>query len=347
MRDELAKIVFGAKLTKVNDSLDVLAEKVHNMTDEQMVDYIKRIAFKISGLGHDSILEMGRIYFDATFSRLGMEYLEHFRLNSFQERSLRLSRKIEILDGDKGAGRLSIKRYNELQKARITAEDARYNLLMGVSTNVAVNTNFRELFYMTSRLLRSDHVVGREVGQYLLSFVQGMGFDLEHCDDLVSIRGRDPKETFTPFGEIQGTPFEITDYEKFHQKPELRILGEHTSIPWYVDGHRNDEKTVYLISAVLSNVALAQLRRHRIGTLIIEKYHGNGISYEIDLEKGGFCYKSVEYGDPLNAPMGLLKGFTWVINKRSMDNFLRLRMDSHAQHEIREFATNLHQKIYS
>jgi thymidylate synthase ThyX len=314
------------------------------MTDEQLVDYIKRIAFKVSGMGHDSILEMGRYFITITLPRLAVEYLEHFRLNSYQERSLRLSRQIIFNEehGDPGATRLAIKKYEAIQEAGFPVEDARYSLLMNTQTSVAINANYREFLYMTSRLLRSDHEVGKEVGQLLLGLVQKLGFNLEHCDDLVTMRGKDEKALFSPFGVMKP---ERMDYEENHKKPNVQIPQENSVFPC-VEGHRDDEKTGYSITSVLSNAALAQLRRHRMSTLIIEKYHGNGISYEIDLEKGGFCYKSVEYGDPFNAPMGLLKAFTWVINERSMENFLRLRMDSHAQYEIREFATNLHRELY-
>ena len=270
-------------------------------------------------LGHESILEHTVVSFVLQgVSRSLLELLEHHRLVSFAERSFRVSQKKLnytpwFKEGDQPKWKDVLSKYFKLREEKVHPQDARAILPLAVATDVFVTVNFRELIYITKHLLafpysfpskamkdlNSDFV--REVEEFTTLLLQA--FSSLELEKFV-FDENDEREKWWPWEE---------NLDFVHPTISVNV----PQIFPFLTSERRKEFVQINITGELSNAALAQLRRHRMNTLILESFGEDKKIYTWTMRDR--------------------RKFLWSGNLRQWEKVFALRSSPSAQQEIRNW----------
>ncbi len=378
----------------------------------------------VFGLGHASVAEHACFNFDVIgVSRLAIEYLEHFRLASYTEKS---QRYIKIEDDGlipeefaaepvRSAFLQLVRKQNafyhhacgEIKKALLekgeeageaslkAREDARYALPLAIRGQLGMTVNARTLENMIQKLLAAPLAEVREMGQRLYeqcgnlvpSLVKYTKPDLYHLNQakladvlpVVSLKSRpvsvkdtvrllshslnpDDSVLSTLLFRSRAVLFEdaVAAVKKMTEAQKKSLFLEtFRGISSYHSVRREFENTDFTFEITLSATAFAQLKRHRMGTLIAQGYQPElgitipGTMFEACVESGYLdlvhevskVYRQLEAENRDAAPYCLTNGHRrrviFKINARELYHFARLRADEHAQWDIRSIADRM------
>ncbi len=407
-----------ARISRNPADVNVLREKARGEVEKARKSN-EQIVF---GLGHASVAEHACFNFDVIgVSRLAIEYLEHFRLASYTEKS---QRYIKIEDDGlipeefsgeplRGEFLALIQEQNEFYRHAYTGikqtlirngeqpkeaslkakEDARYALPLAIRGQLGMTVNGRTLENMIQKLQASPLAEVRELGRQLFAC----------CASLVPslVKYTVPDDYHLNAGKLPGN-FPLiseTDGKSGNQPAAVRLLshsespddsiletllfnkvpvsfdsgavavGEMTfeekkslflelfrGINSYHSVNRVFENTDFTFEIVLSATAFAQLKRHRMGTLITQPYLPElGVTIPetmvasrvdagyLDLTRRvNRIYHRFAEKDMFAAAYCLTNGHRrrvlFKLNAREMYHFVRLRGDEHAQWDIRAIA---------
>ncbi len=406
-----------ADVDKLREKSRVAVEKARK-SNEQIV----------FGLGHASVAEHACFNFDVIgVSRLAIEYLEHFRLASYTEKS---QRYIKIEDDGLIPEEFSKKpfrdiflrlvqkqnefyhyAYGEIEKALVekgegpkeaslkAKEDARYALPLAIRGQLGMTVNARTLENMIQKLLAAPLVEVREMGRQLYAqcgnlvpslvkytkpdsyqlnqakFADGLppvssGSRPVSSNDAVRLLSHSPdpddgvltallfRSRPVSFEEAATTVKGLSEAHKQSVFVEMfRDMNSYHSV------RRECENTSFTFEVVLSATAFAQLKRHRMGTLIEQSYQpALGVTipdtmFEACVE-GKFLdlvhqvnevYAKLESISKVAAAYCLTNGHRrrviFKVNARELYHFVRLRADEHAQWDIRAIANRILESV--
>lgn len=304
----------GSKNTYYGDpEKQILVSKKSNVEK-----YVKKIAFskkkKKDKEGykaiakHDSVLEHSYLSFAVVgISRLAVEYLEHHRYLSYTETSFRKKRKIKYSE-------YSGREYPDVKICdEFPFEEFRHELSVALQTNVIVSGNYREFCLVCSHLIKSDLPEARDLGKEFYKPI------MEKFGDII-----EPIKDWNPYSPIPNRNF----FSKIDELPSLA-------------GDRGMETKVFYIIDKLSTVAIAQLRRHRVGSLFVEDIRAS----RTKKDRMNITYTQGSLSNRYDYPLGSFRRFAWVINGRSLNNFLEQRCSKKAQKEIRDFAFKIAEQV--
>lgn len=338
---------------------------LHRLREETCADVegarqsLRRI---VHHLGHQSVAEHAVFNFEVVgVSRLVTELLERSRLASYTERSqryVRLEREFVLPREVDQAGlrepflrlaRDQYETYRELAAAlaagghqRASREDARYALGLAVASQVAVTVNARALLGMIHRLETCGLHEGRTLGKRLRGLAHRVCPSLvpaESAQAEPASAGEDPWHSLSAPALLWYTP------------DPHRVLRQAMA---FCGGDARASEAVQLAFLVeLSAAAFAQLKRHRMTGLLTGPYDpGLGVTVPPLVEQagmGGLIRDLAQGAEALfaawrplcgpAAPYALLNAHrrrvVVVINGRSLLHLARLRLDPHAQWDIR------------
>ena len=400
------------------------AADVNKLREKSRVDVQKarksneQIVF---GLGHASVAEHACFNFDVIgVSRLAIEYLEHFRLASYTEKS---QRYIKIEDDGlipeefseeplRNAFLQLVKKqnsfyhfaYGEIEKALLekgddprdaslkAKEDARYALPLAIRGQLGMTVNARTLENMIQKLLAAPLAEVQEMGRKLYgqcgelvpSLVKYTTPDLYHLNqakladrvtlvssesgpvsdgDVVRLLSHSPdpdegvlsaalfNNCLLSFDDAVGAFRGMAEDQK-----KAFFLDMFQDMNSYHSVRREFENTSFTFEIILSATAFAQLKRHRMGTLITQGYQpGLGVTIPGTMSEAGVdgkyldlvrrvdeAYRSLESQNRNAAAYCLTNGHRrrvmFKVNARELYHFARLRVDEHAQWDIRSIA---------
>jgi thymidylate synthase ThyX len=294
--------------------------------------------------GHESVSEHIVLSFRISdISRLALEYLEHHRLASYTETSFRhMHRELEFypVAGAEEEFKTLSALYSEGLNSGLHPEDIRNILPLAVLSSVTFTANLRELRLIVSRFTSCA-----------LQEVRHLGQELKRIVSQIFTRHLEETPNWTPWSS------QIT--------PETEFFHEVLKFDWPEDSERLSEGTLHCFTGLLTTSALAQLRRHRMGSLISTRpseaalFSNRNIfipasSSSVVNTKLFSAVKSLqalvvhpEMKDNIDylSPMGGLRAFKWLVNSRDLTNFLNLRTSPTAQREIRNFAIRCREGI--
>jgi len=317
----------GAKLTHYGDF-----KSAKMMLDKDANEYVWKVAFKGNSFDlydlakkHDGILEHTVFSFSIeNISRLAVEYLEHHRLASYLEVSFRKQRQltfyhdksITMKENQKCIDREEdiAKQYLALIMKKTLPENARYMIPLSVLTSVQLTVNARAGIRICQDLINADLKEVRDLGNKILRHIQNhFGWK--------KLLYMNETKAWNPFVKFALTHKE-TRFEIF--EPPFRIFEGLVE--------RRKELSTISIEGYLSDSAISQLRRHRIGSLFIERLEE---ADERMLPDGSIV--DFKYENEYSAPMGVMRRFKMFLNLRSYENILDQRLNKSAQKEIRKF----------
>jgi len=402
-----------ADVNKLREKSCVAVEKARK-SNEQIV----------FGLGHASVAEHACFNFDVIgVSRLAIEYLEHFRLASYTEKS---QRYIKIEDDGlipeefseepfRSIFRQLVQKqnafyhyaYGEIEKALLkkgeepreaslkAKEDARYALPLAIRGQLGMTVNARTLENMIQKLQAVSLMEVREMGRQLYaqcgnlvpSLVKYTRPDSYHLNqaklldvlppvssknrpvsgrDVVQLLSHSPNPDDSVLSTLlfQSRPVPFEDAVAAVKKmTELRkkslFLEMFRGMSSYHSVRRGFENTDFTFEITLSATAFAQLKRHRMGTLIAQGYQPElgitipGTMFDACVESRyldlvhdvGKVYHQLEAENGDAAAYCLTNGHRrrviFKINARELYHFARLRADAHAQWDIRSIADRM------
>jgi flavin-dependent thymidylate synthase len=402
-----------ADVDKLREKSRVAVEKARK-SNEQIV----------FGLGHASVAEHACFNFDVIgVSRLAIEYLEHFRLASYTEKS---QRYIKIEDDGLIPEEFSKKpfrdiflrlvqkqnefyhhAYGEIEKALVekgedpkeaslkAKEDARYALPLAIRGQLGMTVNARTLENMIQKLLAAPLAEVREMGRQLYAgcgnlvpslvkytkpdsyqlnqakFADGLPLVLSgshpvSSKDAVRLLSHSPDPDDGVLAALlfraRSVAFDDAALE-IRKMPETRkrelFVEMFRDMNSYHSVRRECENTSFTFEVVLSATAFAQLKRHRMGTLIAQDYQpALGVTipdtmFEACVE--GKYLDLVHHVDEVHRDLesensdaavycltnGHRRRVMFKINARELYHFARLRADEHAQWDIRSIANRM------
>lgn len=296
--------------------------------------------------------------------------------------------------------------YSELEKTGIIPlEDCRYVLPLCVTTDVGMTVNARNLEYMIQGFLKSDLEEVKELGQKLydeaiirIPSLIKLRFDSyqdelkknmnqffnDNCNKTVDnsiynylkkknsllVNFNDRSDTtillnymLSEFGTTLCPIFNL-NYVKNFYKSIFKNMTKHSQVP------KAFESICFGFSLLLSSSGFAQLKRHRMATILPHPY--------LSFPEGFSSYSTPQsfiFSGKLDSFTNLVKDtknlfYKWknkypsmksfcnylilnantricevTMNMRSLYNFSRLRCDSHAQWEIRELANEMIEQV--
>jgi flavin-dependent thymidylate synthase len=320
----------------------------------------ERIVF---GLGHASVAEHAVLNFDITgVSRLAVEEVEHFRLASFTEKSqryIRLDKDIVVPPEIRGSSRERTLRslarelhraYGEILRAIgasgaegvAAKEDARYLMPLATATQLGMTVNAREL----------EHMIRNLAGHPLL--------ELRAFSKLVYTTTRQLIPSLVRYPEPAPHVLDMPEAKRLGKKGReeiiaatMRRMGPHDAV-W-----REFETIQFTFELIVSASCFAQLKRHRMATLIAQPYD---IALGVSIPKTFVEARSVAVlrraaaqaerlyraiggaGEPA-AAYALLNAHRRRVrlsmNLRELYHFSRLRSDRSAQWEIRALSDEM------
>ncbi len=391
IKGEIIPVAY-ARISRSPLSIDEIREKTK--TDiEGARKSAERIVF---GYGHRSVAEHLVFNFDIEdISRIAVEYIEKHRLISFTEKSqryVRLKKGFYIPSiADKSIKKLYIDAMEELFNAyerglKISKdsegilEDYRYFLPLSTLTQLGMTINARSLEYLIESeasnkldeiktLILELTKIGKHYAPSLIKYTQpaniydriekkintGIVNQSEDDEDvrLIKVYGNEEDVVSSILFQKTSSYFNIS-------KPQLSSILE--TIFEHMDKHflppRAFELVSYTFLITLSASAYAQLKRHRMMTVIRGEYNFNDyivperLKHESSffskyVEKYGKLYKilkdlGLEEYMLLNAHR---RKVLVHINAREMYHLASLRMDKHAQWEIRNIVRKMVGKI--
>lgn len=375
----------------------------------------------VFGLGHASVAEHACFNFDIIgVSRLAIEYLEHFRLASYTEKSQRYIKieddgliPVEFADEPFREDFLQlVKKQNsfyhsayeriektlldkgeDLQDASLKAkEDARYALPLAIRGQLGMTVNARTLENMIQKLLAVPLAEVQEMGRKLYgqcgklvpSLVKYTNPDAYHLNQAkmadrvtpVSSESRpvsdremvrllpgsaNPDDSVLSALLFNSRPVSLNGAavavrEMVEEQKKALFLEMFRDMNSYHSVRREFENTSFTFEIVLSATAFAQLKRHRMGTLIAQGYQPElGVTIPATMFEAGVegsyldlvrkvdeLYGKLESHNKDAAAYCLTNGHRrrvmFKVNARELYHFARLRADEHAQWDIRFIA---------
>jgi thymidylate synthase ThyX len=317
--------------------------KGKDLTNDNLKEYVERIAYEV---GHSGVLEHTTIVVAIeNISRLAVNYLEHHRIASYDEQSFRVNQgEIKLsYDKDNFIKDNHVKIYKHMietglfedKTMRIKPEDARYFLTYAIQTSLIASANIKEWRKIITNLLSANLEEARILGQQLFDQIN-KEFPL---GELKITKG------WSPFTQLK---LKLPSGYKYRWNVGFGDMLQPDQIP--PGNPRCSEGKIFRIQGELSGVAYDQLKRHRMGTMWVTPLSNTMTTYKRLPPNGCFTYpvlidkmqeliKAIpEKNNPYFMPMGILRRFIWIVNKRSMINFLQQRLSPHAQTEIRQLA---------
>jgi len=344
-------------------------------------------------LGHESVAEHAVFNIDILgISRLAVEALEHSRLASYTERSQRYVRigsdyhipaelRESGLSSDFAAlCRSQHRRYERLvstlkqtyshQKAK---EDARYALGLATTTQLGMTINSRSLGMMFSRLdnhelheCRSLSAKIRTVtGRIAPSLIRDRKDSIDRTDPIPDPGDSTGGES-TPYPRLlwyTANPSDIIhSVLKYSSSsnPWSTSRGEHHQVPPYMVRGSNHpfpralEAVQFGFELCISASCFAQLKRHRMATIISQQYDPSlECTIPPTVVESGYsdlllegATEAEDFMRRITAPVSSVRSYPllnahrrrvlFIINARSFCNMIHLRTDRHAQWDIRD-----------
>lgn len=351
----------------------------------------------IFGLGHASVAEHAVFNFDIIgLSRLATEFVQHHRLASFTEKSQRYVKFSNFFhvpaEIEKHAGLK--KEYTEFSKSCFALykdiidecskmgmekttvnEDARYVLPLSTLTQFGMTVNARELEHMISSLNSQNLLEGRAIADALyrkahklapslikytrsrpvLERTLNMPAGSSAAIKLLQYSRNQADAVISAYMFARGLEYNKKDKAKRDRivKDILKSLQVWDRPP------REFELVDFTFAIPMSGSAFAQLKRHRMATIIEQGYDlSAGPVVPAAVRDAGFLEKMLELHEksaclalklalkgallPYYAGLnGSKKTVIMKINGRELYHFSRLRADKHAQWEIRDIAFHI------
>ncbi|NOZ12361.1 MAG: FAD-dependent thymidylate synthase [Acidobacteria bacterium] len=414
-----------ARISRNPADVNVLREKSREAVEKARKSN-EQIVF---GLGHASIAEHACFNFDVIdVSRLAIEYLEHFRLASYTEKS---QRYIKIDDNGlipeefsaeplRSEFRALIQEQNEFyrrayseieqtliengeepKEASLKAkEDARYALPLAIRGQLGMTVNGRTLENMIQKLRAAPLAEVRELGRRLFaccgdlvpSLVKYTAPDTYHLNagkfaarfpfvPKSDTRGGEQNSAVHLLSHSPNPDDSVLETLLFSRAPvsfdtgaaavrkmtfeerKSLFLELFQDMNSYHSVNRVFENTEFTFEIILSATAFAQLKRHRMGTLIPQPYLPElGVTIPetmvaacvetgyLDLARRvNGVYRRLSEQNASAAAYCLTNGHRrrvlFKLNAREMYHFVRLRADKHAQWDIRAIAGEMLDRV--
>lgn len=319
---------------------------IANMKLTEISSYVQKVALGKDLSGHHiGILEhMSITIAIERISRLAVEYLEHHRIASYCEQSFRV--RGNTLKGHPECVVFddAFHFYQEMiypdesfftkKTPPIKEEDARYILPYGTLTSMVMTANISSWRNIIRHLKGANLFEVYEIGEIIEHEFKRYAFG--------ELLGKlPPQQGWSPYTQINVDVNKQTKWGIYR----VDLIGtDNDTIS--VGNPRFGEGLIYRVEGYLSGVAYAQLKRHRIGTLWVSPLHEGDLSREGCFAHSDKLYKkgkmfleaARQTKDVYNIPLGIERKFMWIVNERSLTNFLKQRLDHHAQMEIRHLA---------
>jgi thymidylate synthase ThyX len=361
-------------------------------------------------MGHHSVAEHAVFNFDLIgISRLAVEFIEHFRLCSFTEKSQRYiafgddivvpeeirgneiqSKYVEIL-------RQQNNLYHVLNK-KIENEDARYITSLATKAQLGLTINARnlELFFRRAEsqklseikeLARKMYSLVEKIAPSIILFTKENDFDLKTYDGIKA----EMSNVQCPISNVQSRIADdvvLVEYTKdadevlvaslmyavsqdsydscmssvkkmsFEEKKEL-VNASCRYMELYDTTLREYENISFTFDVALSSACFAQLKRHRMATIIAKDYDVNlGVTVPPSIKAAGMekefmevigktekVYEEIKKDSPLAAPYVLTNAHKrralFSCNARELYHVSRLREDTHAQWDIQNISRKM------
>ena len=344
-----------SKISRVDGSIaDMRAGDI--LQPEASARAVRKIT---QGLGHHSVAEHASFTFQISgLSRLAVEWLESGRLQSYTEKSFRYQ-KLESGDDFIRPFNATAKvdsfydrcftLYQELLAAGVNGEDARYVLPLAIPTTLAYTANARSLNHTILKLKASGLPECVTLSCYLARIAGSV------APGLIPLVNADK----------QLRQMKIALYQTFEVPPNCPDVflvdhmggfskGSGTTMTLSRDvlPGRMWETEVYSYIVTVSASAFAQLKRHRMMTLVPGPYDPN-LGYYLpqalipfstvirELVNSADCLGLDHYEkDYLTLHVAKRRVFL-VFNLRQLHAMALLRLDKHAQAEIRKLMERL------
>ncbi len=352
---------------------ELRARAAHDVDEAR--EFLARI---VHHRGHQSVAEHAVFNLDLVgVSRLVTETVEHSRLASYTERSQRyvrigeaftipvearelgLSKAFRALALDQHATyRALASRLQERGLGKASREDARYALGLATTTQLGLTANARSLLAMVERLEASPLHEARVLGSRLRRLVS------RACPSLVPPAPREMTGAEASHPPRRGQALREPRLCWHTPDPEA-VLREALSFSgqrWRPSPRPSDlppplprafEAVQFAFHLTLSATAFAQLKRHRMATLLADPYDPSlGITIPPTVAAGGMeetlgalARRSEELAhalfeaSPAASSYALLNAHRrhvlLIVNARAFAAMARLRLDPHAQWDIR------------
>jgi flavin-dependent thymidylate synthase len=423
-KDSLTPETLSAAYARISRSADPIPELRRQAVLEVEKSRRSNQAI-IFDLGHSSVAEHAVFNFDIlNLSRLGVEFLERFRLASFTEKSQRyitlhgdyvLPDEIKNSTFEKSYKQLidlQNQTYQKLHQQLLpyfkdkypkmtekkrdlntldgwAKEDARYVLSLATEAQLGMTVNARTLEYMIAAsqshplaeirdLGRQLYELVKEIAPSIVKYPQSTPFleametiysdsqtkinaDSEVTEELNAVCWLNPdigdKEVLQALGfSIDHLEFKRnTDFKKYETELK-KIFGK---MKMWDTPPRAFEWLDLKFELILSSSAFAQLKRHRMATLISQPYDislGSTIPPSIKainqekvfdevIRESETLYNELFKKIPVASPYVLTNAHRrrvlFKMNLREVYHFVRLRADAHAQWDIRKIAEKI------
>lgn len=355
-------------------------------------------------LGHESVAEHAVFNVDISgISRLAVETVEHSRLASYTERSqryVRIGSDFHIPSEYREMG-LSARfaalctsqhrRYRDLVSAlrqsyslQRAKEDARYALGLATTTQLGMTINARSLSMMLARL--ETHELGEcrslagklrsLTGRIAPSLIRNREDGTDRIDSAAD--HRDPEDeksnsyprllwfTANPADIIRSTlSYSSNGTSWSSSQGKQRAIPTHLGIGGTRTLSRALEAVQFAFELCISSSCFAQLKRHRMATLIPQPYDPDlGITIPATIEESGYsdlllegATEAEDFRDITGRTASSARTYPllnahrrrvlFIINARSFSNMIHLRLDRHAQWDIRDQTMKLRELISS
>lgn len=356
---------------------------VHALREEAARDLAAARSFTeriVRHLGHQSVAEHAVFNVDLLgISRLVTEVIEHSRLASYTERSQRYVRIGEdyVIPhearelGLSGAFRSLVREQYALYraatrpegptKARVPKEDARYALGLATTTQIGLTANARSLAAMLARLEVDPLHESRLVARRLRRLTARIAPALIPPESAAGAPAGDAQVAQAPPPDWlpgKGSPpalvWHTTEAEQVLRDALAfcgisvgRTGGTLRSLP------RAFEAVHLAFHLVMSASAYAQLKRHRMATILAQPYDPDlGLTVPPAMEDAGMAQdlaavarqseemaRAVRKANEAAAAYALLNAHRrrvlLIVNARAFGSIAALRLDRHAQWDIR------------
>lgn len=350
----------------------------------------KNIVF---GIGHSSIAEHVVFNIDIMdVSRFLVEEIESHRLASYTEKSQRYvlfqndytipkelndEEKIEFMQLIEEQNKFYRKLYpkllvyfkdkrpekNEKMLEGYAKEDARYIISMATNTQLGMTINARNLELMIRRLRACPFQEALDLADLLYAKVYEIAPSLFPYTKPSQMEIQNKNRLYSEENKFKG----ISDYVtllNFHEKRKddeileaccenIQILDLLKNMKSYDSAPREFEAVNFKFNLVISASCFAQLKRHRMATIIPRMYN---INYDavipVSVIATNMTEKFLDIINKTNEFFRKTKSYYCLtnahcrevfvkLNLREMYHFCRMRMDKHAQWEIRDVANKM------
>jgi len=251
-------------------------------------------------------------------------------------------------------------------------EDARYIISLATQTQLGMTINARNLELMIRRLRACPFIEAQELAKQLYDSAYSIAPSLFPYVEPSQLEIKNKKRLYDPIYENGGYSttvflenFSETDFDKQISR-ELRsnifpiddkkiILDALEGMKAFDSAPREFEVVDFNFRLIVSASCYAQLKRHRMMTLIPEPYTTSNVIIPKSVIETGMEKKFKEIIEKTNQFFEETKNYYCLtnahcrtvyakINLREMYHFCRMRMDNHAQWEIRELANLMHEE---